>query len=74
MCLKITSSDGFCTDTFCDMIQVKGDLALQSDFIAMAYPQDLSTIQFINKSSGRYSVKIWDFGDGCNGNYPEYTQ
>jgi len=62
-CLTITDAAGICSDSYCETILVN-DENLQADYRTFPYPQDIYTVQFVNKSSGHYTVRLWDFGDG----------
>lgn len=63
VCLTITDAAGNCSGNYCETILVNDEL-LQADFIFLPFPQDIYTVQFVNQSSGRYTVRLWDFGDG----------
>jgi PKD repeat protein len=64
VCLTVEDMYGNCADSYCHIVNVAADPALQALYDVHQFPDDPQTVQFVNRITGTHNIRIWDFDDG----------
>ncbi len=66
VCLTISDSTAFCSDTYCDSVYATGSTG--SCNASFGTSVSGNTVTFSNTSTGNFTNAVWSFGDGTSAN------